>query len=381
MRNSFKPDDVTVLLSDLTGKIEAQDNYERELHVQQGGHYADMLPKEAIPSPNYILEYFNILDTQKEDTARYIWNLARMIKEKWESNGRDEIVLVSLARAGTPVGVLLRHALKMGFGIDAPHYTISIIHKIGIDRAAMKTILSQHKFDDICFVDGWVGKGAIANTLTEAMRGYSEFGDFNVEERFAVISDPAGVTNLCGTREDFLLPVACLNGPIAGLMSRTIYRPDLAGEDAYHSAVYLEHMEKFDATQDFLDTMDAEIAKVIKLYEAQTSNSEFVLSDFDVPADLDTFGRNHPARLLEELSKEYDISDYGRIKPSIGETTRVLLRRVPWKILLDPSASYDEVSHILILAREKGVPCVTHSLYPYKVCGLVKDLVMVEKKG
>lgn len=379
MRNSFKPEDVTVLLSDLTGKIEPQDNYERELHVQQGGHYADLLPLEESLTPAHILEFLEVLETQKEDTARFIWILAKMIKEEWNKHERDEIVLVSLARAGTPVGVLLKHALKMGFGIDAPHYTISIIHGIGIDKAAMNTILSQHRFGDICFVDGWVGKGAIANTLTKAMREYQKFGDFDIEERFAVIADPAGVTNLCGTREDFLLPVSCLNATISGLMSRTIYRPDLAGENTYHSAVYLEDMEKMDATQDFIDTMDEEIAKVIRVYEAQTSTSEFVLSDFETPAKLDDFGRQRASELLDRLSKEYDIPDFNRIKPSIGETTRVLLRRVPWKILIDPSASYEEVAYIRFLANKKGVPCESCNLRPYKACGLVKDLVMVKK--
>ena len=46
-------------------------------------------------------------------------------------------VLVSLARAGTPIGILLRRYLRGRYGADIPHYTISIIRGRGIDRNAM----------------------------------------------------------------------------------------------------------------------------------------------------------------------------------------------------------------------------------------------------
>jgi hypothetical protein len=41
----------------------------------------------------------------------------------------------------------------------------------------------------------------------------------------------------------------------------------------------------------------------------------------------------------------------------VGETTRVLLRRVPWQILARADAG-DELSHVRLLAAERGVPVV-----------------------
>lgn len=68
------------------------------------------------------------------------------------------------------------------------------------------------------------------------------------------------------------------------------------------------------------------------------------------------------------------------IKPGIGEATRVLLRRIPWKIVVNRnSAGADELEHIHRLAEEKGVPYEISrvDLGSYKVCGLIKNLADV----
>ncbi len=38
-----------------------------------------------------------------------------------------EAVLVSLARAGTPVGILMRRWARYAHGLDLPHYAVSIV--------------------------------------------------------------------------------------------------------------------------------------------------------------------------------------------------------------------------------------------------------------
>lgn len=37
---------------------------------------------------------------------------------------------------------------------------------------------------------------------------------------------------------------------------------------------------------------------------------------------------------MEQVRAEYGISSVNFVKPGVGETTRVLLRRVPWKVLV-----------------------------------------------
>ena len=39
---------------------------------------------------------------------------------------------------------------------------------------------------------------------------------------------------------------------------------------------------------------------------------------------------------VERVCAEYGVSTANLVKPGIGETTRVLLRRVPWRVLVRP---------------------------------------------
>jgi len=62
------------------------------------------------------------------------------------------------------------------------------------------------------------------------------------------------------------------------------------------------------------------------------------------------------------------------VKPSIGETTRVLLRRVPWKILVHSMDDEENLGHIYQLAKEKNVDIEIYPLENYKACGLIKTM-------
>lgn len=56
---------------------------------------------------------------------------------------------------------------------------------------------------------------------------------------------------------------------------------------------------------------------------------------------------------MERISEEYGIHDVNLVKPGVGETTRVLLRRVPWKILARADAGAD-LDHVRLLAEQRG---------------------------
>ena len=76
-------------------------------------------------------------------------------------------VLVSLARAGTPVGVLMRRWARHRHGLDLPHYAVSIVRGRGIDANALRWLAAHHDPADVVFVDGWTGKGAITRELAD----------------------------------------------------------------------------------------------------------------------------------------------------------------------------------------------------------------------
>ncbi|MBE6902398.1 MAG: hypothetical protein E7478_07970, partial [Ruminococcaceae bacterium] len=210
MRSSFIKDDVTILLKDITGFVEPMSAEERQRRIESGAHYCEMLPIEYEPSEKYLAAFFDALERYAKITARAVMSLSdKIFAQKGES-----AALVSLARAGTPVGVLIKRYIKLKYGADVQHYTISIIRGKGIDHNAMKYILDRHAPQDICFIDGWTGKGAIQRTLDLAMQDYK-----GVDPALAVLSDPANIAGMCGTHEDFLIASSCLNSTVSGLMS------------------------------------------------------------------------------------------------------------------------------------------------------------------
>lgn len=154
MFSSYQPDDVTILLKDITGLVTPLSTAEREKRIQSGTHYSEMLPIEYEPSPAYLSAYHTAMERYAKLTAQAVMRVAELI---WQDLGRDA-VLVSLARAGTPVGILIKRYLRGRYGAELPHYTISIIRGRGIDRNAMDYILSRHRPSSLQFVDGWTGK-------------------------------------------------------------------------------------------------------------------------------------------------------------------------------------------------------------------------------
>ncbi|MCR5105930.1 MAG: cysteine protease StiP family protein [Eubacterium sp.] len=347
MKSSFKKDDVILLLKDITGLVEPLPTKERELLIQGGKHYCEMLPLEYRPSQDYVRIYNRALEVFSKDTALAVSRLGQMLYQK---HG-DKLVIVSLARAGIPIGILLKRYIRNKYNVEVAHYSISIIRGRGIDNNAMKYILARHDAADIQFVDGWVGKGAIYKELKKELNNYP-----GVSDELAVLSDPAGVTSLCGTYKDFLIPSSCLNSTVSGLISRTFLRDDIIGENDFHGAAYYGELNAEDRTYEFIDRIESQF-------------------QYDIDTELDdTHVRNGYEEVLE-IKEHFKIRDINFIKPGIGETTRVLLRRVPWKVLLDKNHLDDpQLEHIVQLAKEKNVPVESYSLKNYKCCGIISDM-------
>lgn len=78
---------------------------------------------------------------------------------------------------------------------------------------------------------------------------------------------------------------------------------------------------------------------------------------------------------VRAIAGKFGINDINLIKPGIGETTRVLLRRVPWKVLLDERLEGNPaLKHIVRLAREKQVDMEYYPLSHYKCCGIIRKI-------
>ncbi|WNF01542.1 phosphoribosyltransferase domain-containing protein [Streptomyces luomodiensis] len=350
--SSYAPDEVGWLLQDLSRVTLEAPTEEREEAIQSGGaHYAESLPVEYQPSERYQELFRSALDASAARIARAVGAVTETVLA--ERSPRP--VLVSLARAGTPVGVLMRRWARHAHGLDLPHYAISIVRGRGIDTAALRWLADHHDPADVVFVDGWTGKGAITRELSDALAPYPDF-----DPRIAVLADPGHCVDTYGTRDDFLVPSACLNSTVSGLISRTVLRADLVGPNDFHGAKYYRELAGSDVSGDFLDTVSARFAEV----------AEAAVADARRLAATDRTPTWAGWAAVERISQEYGIHDVNLVKPGVGETTRVLLRRVPWKILARRGAGAD-LDHVRLLADQRGVPVEETDGLPYTCVGLI----------
>ena len=306
MRSSYSEEDVILLLKDITGLVEPQPAKVREKLIQSGKHYSEMLPVEYVPTEQYMQVYHNALK---------------------------------------------HYAKQVANAVGMPHYSISIIRGRGIDDNAMKYLLEKYRPQQILFVDGWIGKGAILNELKKDISAYE-----GVSADIAVVADPANVTELCGTHEDILIPSSCLNSTVSGLISRTFLRDDIIGRDDFHGAVYYGELTDSDLSYDFIETIEKEF-------------------NMENTPDLEKRVESQGIDEVINIGKNFGIDDINLIKPGIGETTRVLLRRIPWKVLIDERYKGNpQLEHIVRLAEEKHTPVEYYPLIHYKCCGIIKKL-------
>ncbi|MGR7026638.1 cysteine protease StiP family protein [Geodermatophilus sp. URMC 62] len=353
---SYPVEDVTWLLTDLSSVALERGTEDREEAIQSGTHYSEMLPVEYQPDAAYLALFTAALEQSAGRLADAVARVGELVWDAAAARGRTP-VLVSLARAGTPIGVLLRRWYRGSRGVDVPHYTISIIRGRGIDEVALASVLARHPAAAVRFVDGWTGKGAIQRQLTEAVASWraAHPEDAALDDRLAVLADPGGCTELYGTRDDFLIPSACLNSTVSGLVSRTVLREDLIGPGMFHGAKYYAELAPSDVSARFVDTVAA-------AFPARAPAD-------DVPA-----AERRPTwagwAAVERIAAAHGIADVNLVKPGVGETTRVLLRRVPWRVLVRPDRAGD-LRHVTALATARGVPLVEVPDLPYSCLGLI----------
>jgi hypothetical protein len=350
---SYDPADVTFLLKPVA--LRPTEVAAKERLIQSGRrHYSEMVPREEVPGEAYLAYFRDALARNGPRLARDIVDLAGALAER--ARGAPEIVLASLARAGTPIGVLIGRSLAR-LGFCAPHYSISIIRDRGVDREALRRIAAAHDPAATVFIDGWTGKGAIAGELRRALAGDAlGFAPF-----LAVVADPAGQADLAACSEDYLVPSGILNAIVSGLVSRSILNPDLVGPGDFHACVYHRQLAPHDLSRTFIESVDALARDMAPRPIARTA------------ADRAAAARRSEA-MLAELARRYRVADRNRIKPGIAEATRAILRRLPERLLVrDPGDP--EVGHLAQLAAERGL--IVDGLpadSPYRAVTIIRTL-------
>jgi len=339
---SYRPDEVGWLLTDLSSVTLEAPTEEREEAIQSGGaHYAESLPVEYQPDAEYQALFARALD----GAAARVAHAVGVVTELVLAERGPAPVLASLARAGTPIGVLMRRWAHFAHGVELPHYAVSIVRGRGIDTVALRWLAEHHDASSVVFVDGWTGKGAIARELAAAVADVNTALGTAFVPELAVLADPGSCVTTFGTRDDFLVPSACLNSTVSGLVSRTVLNRDVLAPGQFHGAKFYRELAASDVSNRFLDAVTARFADV----------ADRVAAEWPAARQADRSPTWSGWRDVEAISERYGIGDVTLVKPGVGETTRVLLRRVPWKVLARPDAGED-LAHVRLLAERRGVP-------------------------
>ncbi|MFD4292408.1 cysteine protease StiP family protein [Rhodococcus sp. NPDC058505] len=356
---SYAADEVAWLLKDLSALDLEADLAERERAIQAGtAHYAESLPVEYQPDA----AYRDLFDTALADSAARLAHAVGTVTELLVAERGPNLTLVSLARAGTPVGVLIRRWATRFHQVSWPHYAVSIVRGRGIDTVALDHITGRHDPDSVVFVDGWTGKGAITRELTAALDAYAAAGGPRLSDDLAVLADPGHCVRTYGTRDDFLIASACLNSTVSGLVSRTVLSDRHIGPGEFHGAKFYRDLTGQDVSNRLLDTVTAEFDAA---HPAAVTAAGAIAAGDRTPSWTGWAS-------VDAVRAEYGIGSVNFVKPGVGETTRVLLRRIPWKVLVR-DADAPEHAHIRMLAAARDVPVEVVPDLAYSCMGLIKE--------
>ena len=366
---SYLPAEVMLLL-DIVSADSVNDisPTQKEALIQSGQrHYSDMLTLEKPPSATHEALYNQALAAGKQRMANDVTSLAFSLHQLFHAcvSASQPLILVSLVRAGLPIGVLLQKALSdasVSYALASQHYGVSIIRDRGLDPVALQYILQQHPHSPIVFVDGWTGKGAIYGELQRSLAQITDkqqqaqlFHQGEGVIPLVTLADPAGVAWLSASNDDWLMPASLLNSTVSGLISRTLYREP---SDGLHQAVYYDKLQPWDRSGDFIQTIDA--------LRQQTSLPTPLTGKL-----LPTFATQS---VIDDLATRFAINNRNRIKPTIAEATRAILRRDPECVLVNEMADGQDTALLRHLCKEKNIQLIEDaSIAPYQAVTIIKN--------
>lgn len=362
LSGTYKSEDVTFILKQID--IASTSVNDKERKIQKNSlHYSEMITHEKAPTQQYMDIFYSTLKLNKVKFATHLMILAQKLSIDYKD--KKEIVLVSLARAGTPVGVILTQLLREKFSLKITHYTVSIIRDKGLDLNAMKSITDKHDSSSIAFIDGWTGKGVIGEELKSSIEAFNERYKTKISSNLYVVADISGTAYWSASSEDYLIPSAVLNSTISGLVSRTILNDKYIGKDDYHGCLFYDNLLKNDISQWFAD----EIFK-----EAQLLSQDEIQKNFNkAEKTIKTHFKKQSKKTIEYFLNYYKLDNVNFIKPGIGESTRVLLRRLPKEIVIK-NINDINIQHLLHLCEEKKIKVRLDSKLCYNCVAIIETI-------
>lgn len=348
---SYKTQDVQFLLKRVemaTTPVEL-----KEKLIQSGKkHYSEMISHEPEPTSWHLDLFEKAIQKEGARLAKEVLQLAIFL----EQHISTPIVLVSLVRAGVPLGVMLQRALN-DLGKTSYHYGVSIIRDRGIDTTAMDWIEKKHGHAGIVFVDGWTGKGAITQQLQQSL---AERPGYHGSPKLVVLADPCGYAWASASDDDWLIPFGIMGAPVSGMISRSIWL-----NEGLHGCIECHHLTRFECSQ--------YIADIVDQHRSQMDLKQ--LPVLSLNPDEKQKLRTKSQQVIHHLADKYHITNLNRIKPGIAEATRAVLRRVPDHVLVRDIHDPD-VELLVYLAKNKNIEIIEDKsqLGNYRAVTIIKKV-------
>ncbi len=312
--------------------------------------------RESPPTLRFMQVFFQALEANKKIIATHVASLAATLHHR---HGGSSIAIVSLMRAGTPIGVLLKRALDQ-LGSGCTHYSISYLGDHGLDARALDYIRARYEDRRICLVDGWTAQGRMVRQIQKAISEYNAAREARLDPGLTVLCDLSGQSSLAATADETLIPSAALNGLGSGLLSPTFYR----GNGRFHGCVFYKKWRQFDVTNFFVE----EMWQAIKV-------------ELDRGPAVCTWGAQKKAALTEALEDFFKRApdlfgheDRHRYKIGANETMRALLRHATELKSPGKRRSHrvivreqEAVLPLVALARDLNVPVEVMPELPYSI--------------
>lgn len=363
---SYLKTDVEILLKEID-MVETNVEEKEKLIQNEKKHYSEMIVPEYIPTEEYIKVFYDAMEINKLKVSENILQLSNYL-----TNNYNNPIIVSLARAGTPIGVLLKRTLNEVFNKDCSHYSISIIRDRGVDTNAIKYLIEKESkrlnistleaSKKIVFVDGWTGKGVINRELKKYINEFNLENNMEVSNSLVVLADISGKADVSATEEDYLIPSAALNSTVSGLISRSILNDEFIKDNDFHGCKFYREFIPNDLSLWYINNL----MEVIKKLDPKEYN--YLFNDNTKKKELS----DKCDDFILKIKEEFNISNINYIKPGVGETTRVLLRRIPEVIILRDINSI-ETKHIVKLAEDKNVKLIEDKNLVYSSLGIIKS--------
>ena len=397
MKTSYHINDVQFLLTDLTeiaskNKANGIDDFamsieQKEKAIQSNlKHYSEIVNLENPPTKEYldifykVLKNENVMDLFTDDILTLAAKILSDIQSEYDKTQDNNVMLVSLVRADTPIGILLKRILEQqdfikNNHINLRHYSISIIRDKGIDENAIKHIIQENQSENIYFIDGWTGKGVITKELTNAIFHFNQKYQTNLKDTLYVLTDIVLLQNVkAGSYLDYLIPSSILNSTVSGLISRTILNHLIEPND-FHGSIYYENLNPYDVSNDFINN----IMSFIKLKNENLDLLSYLQryhKMYDNKDNNDTLELKYKRQqFLQQLMETYHYPNMNYIKPGVNETTRVMLRRYPEKLFIQ-DINDNNVEHLVQLANEKNIKIEVVTDMPYRAVALIKAVAL-----